>query len=498
MMVSFGTFGHGAASRRPMAGNGARPVAPMAKPAGLIGGAMPRKSGGFDWNMIGDMGLAILAASDNGGSWAQAAPMIGQAVGASRERKAAKDREAQFEAELDALNLTPMERAQARLDPESFFKAKSAIMQSAGETKTGTFFDPKTGRWEMKPEFYEDGGFSGIQTQNGMVGLTQRPKSYMENTNDRRIDVDIGQGEETARSNRAKEGIERSRIGVAQQNAETARLNATRGGKQEEIWVPDENEPGGGRFIKAGYTEDGRYAPTDGDLPIGQNGLPAPRFNEYQMADPKAAHQILNRESKLMDSVKNSRDTAQRVKGLSDKFIKESKGYKFQGAGVGFDVGQALDMRTSNLTQITNELAPSMREPGSGAMSDRDVEMYKTSTVSVNNTDKGNANFALRANAVANRLNEYYHFLQQYRAEYGPGTLAEAERYWNQYANSPGGQLFDDNGDPNPNYMSSVEFFTGQAPAMNPFRREVGSLPKKGLSAEEQSELEQLRRELGQ
>lgn len=397
---------------------------------------------------------------------------------------------------IGGFNLSPELLARARANPAGFLEE---IGKGAGTTRGDTYQDPLTGKWNIKPQLGQNGDSLFLNTGDAPPTFWQRPQTYGEI--------------ETSRSNRAGERQAIIDADISRTNADTARINATKppasggGGGMPAGPSPYQppSAPIGGQgydptqplLHRTGIGADGRYAATEGDPGI-VDGMPPPRFNTVEGLTAGTKGKMISDEDKLIQQIRTRAASAMTQKGLADKFITESDGFNSQGPGFFNDVGQwassMIDGKVANLTRITNDLAPQKREAGSGAMSDKDVEMYKQSVVSVDNTPAGNAAFALQTNAMANRMSQYAQFMQNYRAQFGVGSLAEGQRYWDMFALA--NPVFDDSGNPVEDPMTYYEFFSGNAPPKNPYNRKVAGL-QKGLSAEEQAELEQLRREVG-
>ena len=105
------------------------------------------------------------------------------------------------------------------------------------------------------------------------------------------------------------------------------------------------------------------------------------------------------------------------------------------GKGTINDIGQTFSMRTSDLEQITSELTPLMRPPGSGTMSDGDREMFEQATVNINN--RPGTNRRIQATAQASRDNQeaYINFLRDWQNTNGFGTQGQAQQVWMLYSN---------------------------------------------------------------
>lgn len=90
-----------------------------------------------------------------------------------------------------------------------------------------------------------------------------------------------------------------------------------------------------------------------------------------------------------------------------------------------------FDTELSEMNAITDRLTPMQREPGSGAMSDRDVEMYRSSTVNAGRYGNANRNVGQRAKAGMMRQRDYAAFMDYYARV--NGSLNGAQEAWDAY-----------------------------------------------------------------
>jgi hypothetical protein len=165
----------------------------------------------------------------------------------------------------------------------------------------------------------------------------------------------------------------------------------------------------------------------------------------------------------------------------ASQFVDESKDWNSQGGGWLNDVGQALSMKTSDLKQLTDTIAPLIREPGSGGNSDADVAMFKSSVVSVNNTKEANVKFAKGAQALAARNKEYVTYLSDAIEPNDPKSRQNANRIWLAYANE--NPMFDaKTGEVQtpPRFKDWLDVKMGNAPPVNSFfgKRVQAALPQ--------------------
>jgi hypothetical protein len=112
---------------------------------------------------------------------------------------------------------------------------------------------------------------------------------------------------------------------------------------------------------------------------------------------------------------------------------------------LGHEIRQAVNPDFARMRSIQEELTPSQREPGSGAMSDRDVEMYRRATLNVSAPGPANAQNARVLRAAARNQADYSAFVDEWARANG-GSLAGATERWMEYSNA--NPMFDDNGQP--------------------------------------------------
>lgn len=142
---------------------------------------------------------------------------------------------------------------------------------------------------------------------------------------------------------------------------------------------------------------------------------------------------IYNKNMDVLDAATEYQGTLDLVANTAKQFIDQSKDWNSQGEGFWNDIGQALSMETSDLKALTNRIAPLMRQPGSGASSDKDVEMFRSSVVNINNTPDANQRFAKGAAAMAKRNQQYVEFLTQTINPQDPQSRQKAQQLWNIY-----------------------------------------------------------------
>jgi hypothetical protein len=92
------------------------------------------------------------------------------------------------------------------------------------------------------------------------------------------------------------------------------------------------------------------------------------------------------------------------------------------------EVRGAFDPRFAEMQSLTNRMAPAQRQAGSGAMSDKDVALFKRSVPNPDFPGPTNAAIARRLKDEASRSQGYAAFLDQYAQQ--NGTLLGAEAAW--------------------------------------------------------------------
>lgn len=152
---------------------------------------------------------------------------------------------------------------------------------------------------------------------------------------------------------------------------------------------------------------------------------------------------IYNKSMDALDDARKDQGRLDTIASTAQQFVDtaKQKGFWQQGEGFWNDMFQAFSMDTTTLKSLTDRIAPLMREAGSGASSDRDVEMFKSAVVSINNTPEANERFAKGAAALARRNNEYVRFLTQAITPNDPQSRQKADQLWNIYKNDQ--PLFD-------------------------------------------------------
>jgi hypothetical protein len=92
------------------------------------------------------------------------------------------------------------------------------------------------------------------------------------------------------------------------------------------------------------------------------------------------------------------------------------------------EIRGAFDSDFAGMQSLTNRMAPAQREAGSGAMSDKDVALFKRSVPNPDFTGPTNTGIARRMQEDAKRAADYAAFLDEFAAT--RGTLVGAQAAW--------------------------------------------------------------------
>lgn len=379
---------------------------------------------------------------------------------------------------LSGLDLPPELLARARLNPKGF---ADEFGKTAGQAQDKTFFDPING-WQVAPELYDNGGFTGLQTADGVENLDQRPLSWQEQNERDRI-ANEGRGlTESARAARAKEATEakdsETRRLLAETDSRLGRSGGGGGGGFGDIPTDDPPIPGdidygpqnnfqGGRVIKIGIGPNGEWKKTDDDGEM-TNGIPAPMYSDL-IGDEKSWGPAIRAENKYIDE---QTTLASQIRNRADKaneflsITQEGDKPYITGDGIWMAtnhpleaVGQMLDPRRDRLDKLNKELTIDMGQGMKGAFSDADRIFLMRGVPSKDTREQSNVDFAKRQVALANRAEQYDSWLRNYRALFKQGTLKEAQRYWDDYKNA--NPVFNKDGHAHEDVPTITEWFGG-------------------------------------
>lgn len=293
----------------------------------------------------------------------------------------------------------------------------------------------------------------GIQGRKDEAGMGQTLRGIAEFTGDPMAALQYGQGvkrqqvEDQRYEDQRAYGMQRDQRGDEQWDKsfglQTDQFGFTkdRAGVQDEQW----DKSFGFQEKRAGV-EDRQWGSEfaenrrqfDAQLAAEQAAADAERQSEANGAGVFKGPQLATIYNKSMDALDETRAAQGKldtIADVADQFVQKAENYNSQGEGWWNDVGQILSWKTSDLKQLTNRIAPLMREAGSGAASDNDVKIFSSSTVNIDNTKEGNVAFATGARNVANRNQEYVEFLNQAIDPRDPQSRQKAQTVWDQYKN---------------------------------------------------------------
>ncbi len=168
----------------------------------------------------------------------------------------------------------------------------------------------------------------------------------------------------------------------------------------------------------------------DGSQRVKRGGQWLPAGNMYVGAGPKLTPQ----ENKQLGEVRMTANKASGAIQDMDRFMtlnQRQPSGQLLGLPVVRDIAGVFNDDIGEMNAINNRLTPSQRESGSGAMSDRDVDMYRRSVVGVGQTGPANQRIAALAKAGAVRQRDYAAFMDYFSRV--NGTLNGAQELWDAY-----------------------------------------------------------------
>lgn len=115
---------------------------------------------------------------------------------------------------------------------------------------------------------------------------------------------------------------------------------------------------------------------------------------------------------------------------------KQGTGEIFAVPGIS-EITGAFNPAMSEMEALTNRMAPALRAPGSGAMSDKDLATFKKSIPNPNFPGPTNQRLASGITRGARRQQEYVAFLERYAQQ--NGTIVGAQEAWDRTQRKPAG-----------------------------------------------------------
>lgn len=171
------------------------------------------------------------------------------------------------------------------------------------------------------------------------------------------------------------------------------------------------------------------------DLP--QN-IPDPLagFRDKDKAQIEFLKQSEEKIAKIEEALSQEEQVTQRLQRFLElQDVQATGASQFKTPFVGY-----LDPELQEMEAIQSEIAPKMRQVGSGSSSDRDVEMFKKATVSPKNKPQTNKNIATARIAAAENKKDMAQFMRAFQASYG--HTKGAEKSWRDYLEH--NPIFDD------------------------------------------------------
>lgn len=135
---------------------------------------------------------------------------------------------------------------------------------------------------------------------------------------------------------------------------------------------------------------------------------------------------------------RNSAQAAADAERAAARFLelnqKQGTGQIFAMPGVS-EVFGAFNPSMSEMEALTNRMAPALRAPGSGAMSDKDLATFKKSIPNPNFPGPTNQKLAEGITRGARRQQDYIAFLERYAQQ--RGTIVGAQEAWDRQQRQP-------------------------------------------------------------
>ena len=148
----------------------------------------------------------------------------------------------------------------------------------------------------------------------------------------------------------------------------------------------------------------------------------------------KLSHQDQNYLSDQRTAAQQAADAERASQRFLELNQKQGTGQIFAVPGIS-EITGAFNPAMSEMEALTNRMAPALRQPGSGAMSDKDVAMFKKSIPNPNFPGPTNQRLAQGISQGAQRQRDYVAFLDRYAAD--RGTLIGAQEAWDRSQRKP-------------------------------------------------------------
>jgi hypothetical protein len=215
----------------------------------------------------------------------------------------------------------------------------------------------------------------------------------------------------------------------------------------------------------------------------GQLGVPLQPVDPLSTLPPKAAEALAREQAKNTERELSGlrEETAQGRAAMADlnRFGQLQDVQKTGGiyslplvGGLARGVAGVFDPEVREMQSLSDKIAPTMRQPGSGATSDFDARMFQSATVGVDKDPQTNRNIIAGRRAAQQLQQDRLAFMEAYATANG-GSLRGADQHWQSYLDA--NPIFDPTNTKTPtlnqNRQPFQKFFGGggqAAPAQTP------------------------------
>lgn len=277
-------------------------------------------------------------------------------------------------------------------------------------------------------------------------------------------------------------------------------MNATKQNKPDIIKAMeaagiDPASPDGQKYLRqkylGGFGDDTSAGTADRTSIAATLGVPLADVDPYSdpKLSPKGRENLLlanqkaaeKRFAELQESEDSARQQAQQYKRFLDLNDRVETGGKFAIPGAQ-SIGSALDSDVSEMSSITAKIAPTLRAPGSGAVSDFDAKQFLRGTVGLDKPREANRAIATAGLAASQLTIDRGQFERAYFD--ANKTLSGADRAWQSYLNA--NPIFDPSAKEgelrlNSNRKGWRDFFKGQSSPADADMREGIASPARAL-----------------
>ncbi|QCG97384.1 hypothetical protein E6C67_26800 [Azospirillum sp. TSA2s] len=277
-------------------------------------------------------------------------------------------------------------------------------------------------------------------------------------------------------------------------------MNATKQNKPDVIKAMeaagiDPASPAGQQYLRqkylGGFGEDPSTGAADRSTIAATLGVPLADVDPYSdpKLSPKGKENLLlanqkaaeKRFADLQEAEDAARQQAQQYKRFLDLNDRVETGGKYAIPGAQ-SIGSALDSDVSEMSSITAKIAPTLRAPGSGAVSDFDAKQFLRGTVGLDKPREANRAIATAGLAASQLTIDRGQFERAYFD--ANKTLSGADRAWQSYLNA--NPIFDPSAKEgalrlNSNRKGWRDFFKAQGSPSDADMREGTANPARAL-----------------